>query len=310
MALHKIKDFYPDYPELFGNHDILGYSVYATPDDKVGSADNLMVDEDGRFRYLVVNTGVWIFGKKVLLPVGRARIDYDDRRIYVDGLTRDQVENLPEFDNDMTVDYDYEERVRNVYRPGAATGVGTDRSMTADKKGVTRDRTASTSQTDTYDRNSYRYDEEPGLYGINEGSHGSLRLYEERLVADKTRRKAGEVALGKHVETKQANVSVPVEKERVVIERSGGAANQAVTPGADAFQEGEVARVEVYEETPEIHKEAFVREDVSVRKVVDRDTVEANETLRREELDLDTQGNPVVRDSKNPGVDKRRTERR
>ena len=52
--------------------------------------------------------------------------------------------------------------------------------------------------------------------------------------------------------------------------------------------------MEVYEETPDIHKEAFVREEVRVTKVVDQDTVTAEEQLRREELDVDTQGRPVI----------------
>ena len=60
------------------------------------------------------------------------------------------------------------------------------------------------------------------------------------------------------------------------------------------FHEGEVARVDVYEETPDIHKEAFVREEVRVRKEVDQKVVNAEEQLRREELDVDTQGRPVV----------------
>ena len=60
------------------------------------------------------------------------------------------------------------------------------------------------------------------------------------------------------------------------------------------FHEGEVARIEVYEETADIHKEAYVREQVNVRKEVDRDTVDAEEQLRREELDIKTQGTPIV----------------
>jgi len=56
------------------------------------------------------------------------------------------------------------------------------------------------------------------------------------------------------------------------------------------FQEGEVARVELYEETANIGKEIFVREEVSVRKEVERETVEAKETLRREELEVDADG--------------------
>ena len=57
---------------------------------------------------------------------------------------------------------------------------------------------------------------------------------------------------------------------------------------------GEVARMEVYEETADIQKKAFVREEVNIRKEVIHETVDATETLRREELDVDTDGNPVI----------------
>ncbi|MFH7024134.1 MAG: DUF2382 domain-containing protein [Heteroscytonema crispum UTEX LB 1556] len=39
---------------------------------------------------------------------------------------------------------------------------------------------------------------------------------------------------------------------------------------------------------------AILLEEVRVNKVVDTDTVEASETVRREELDIDSEGLPVV----------------
>jgi uncharacterized protein (TIGR02271 family) len=52
--------------------------------------------------------------------------------------------------------------------------------------------------------------------------------------------------------------------------------------------------VEVYEETADIQKKAFVREEVNIRKEVTQDTVNSTETVRREELDVDVDGNPVI----------------
>ena len=60
--------------------------------------------------------------------------------------------------------------------------------------------------------------------------------------------------------------------------------------------------MEVYEETADIHKEAFVREEVNVRKEVVRSTVEGEETLRREELDVKTDGTAVVDNKKNKNI--------
>jgi uncharacterized protein (TIGR02271 family) len=122
----------------------------------------------------------------------------------------------------------------------------------------------------------------------------SVRLYEERLLVDKDREKTGEVSIGKHVEVETVRASVPLEKERVVIERVPLSGETTVTPGADAFSGNETVRMDVYEEIPDIRKEAFVREEVSIRKEVTQETVNAEETLRREELNLDTQGRPVV----------------
>ena len=122
-----------------------------------------------------------------------------------------------------------------------------------------------------------------------------IRLYEERLMVNKQRAKAGEVAIGKRVETETANVAVPVEKERIVIERSDATTGQVVTPGTANFAGGKVAEVELYEETAKIDKQAFVREEVSVRKEVEQETVQASETIRREELEIDADGDVIER---------------
>lgn len=50
----------------------------------------------------------------------------------------------------------------------------------------------------------------------------------------------------------------------------------------------------MYEETADIQNQAFVREEVNVRKEVARDTVNATETLRREELDVEVDGKPMI----------------
>jgi uncharacterized protein (TIGR02271 family) len=276
MPLLKLEDFYPDYRNDSDNKNLNNFSVYAQDDDKVGTVTDVLVDsQDGRFRYFVVDTGFWIFGKKVLLPVGPTRIDYTDERIYVPSMTKDQVESLPNYDELEKVDYDYEEQVRNVYRKSP---------VVVAEAPVT---------TPAHNRDTYNYDYDRNLYDLNDQDHNALKLYEERLVASKTRQKAGEVTINKHVETDTARVEVPVEKERVVIERTAPTSRSTAAPGT-AFQEGTVARMDVYEETPDIHKEAFVREEVRVRKEVDQDIATAADTIRREELDVETQGRPVV----------------
>ena len=301
MALAKIADLYPNYrQDIFGGDDIKSFSVYDQTEDKIGSVYDIIVDESGKFRYLVIDTGFWIFGKKVLLPVGRASIDYSQERIYAKGLTKDQAESLPEYDDNMTIDYGYEENVRKVYR---GTEYNSNDTVHLDGKTTGYDSGA-------YNSDTYNYDREPSLYNHDvveaTGGQNSLKLYEERLVANKERFLAGTVQVGKRVETETAAVSVPVERERVVIERTNSTTGSVVNPGEAAFAGGEVARVEVYEETADIEKQAFVREEVSVRKEVEKDTVSARETIRREELDVVTEGDAVInKDSTNVNKDNR-----
>ena len=295
MALHRIKDFDPDYQMHFDDHDFRGLDLYAGS-DKIGSVDDVLVDDEGQLRYLVINTGVWILGKKVLFPIGRARIDYERDRVYADNLTKAQVEALPEFTNDVTVDYQHEEKVRGVYRgttqsaaqPVAAGYIATDN--------VSPDSTQDLNVGyEGYDRDSYKYEKEPDLYALTDQNHPNLKLYEERLVTGKTRQKAGEAVISKRVETETARASVAIEKERIVVERVPVNSGTAIAPGEANFQAGEVSRLEVYEEVPEFHKEAFVREEVRVSKVVDQETATAEEQLRREELDVkDAEGRPVA----------------
>lgn len=313
MALYKIEDFNPNYrQEAFDGGDVKGLNVYAgTSDEKVGTINDVLVDESGRFRYLVIDTGIWIFGKKVLLPVGRCRVDIERERVYATGLTsKEQAESLPEYQDSMTVDYDYEERVRGVYRtPAVGQSASVEASPPIEATGVEAVNTRRTQRpvppappvepvappAKPVERETYTYEQEPDMYAMNERDHQNLRLYEEKLVASKSRRKTGDVAIGKRVETQTARVAVPVEKERIVIERKDPSnVGTRVTPGSMDFREGEVARLEVYEETANVQKQAVVREEVEVRKEVEQETVESTETVRREELDIDVDGNPQI----------------
>lgn len=273
MPLHKLADFEPNYQEVFGGEDVKSLELYTQGGVRVGSVTDALVDDEGRFRYLVIDTSFDAGNKKILLPIGLAHINYSEKRAYVDGLSKEQVQRLPEYSANIVVNEDYEENVRNVYR--------------------------SPNSNFAYEKGKYNY-QETELYGLNEREHQTIKLYEERLIAHKNRVKAGEVAVGKHIETETAQVSVPLQKERVVIERVTPTTESVVDAREVEFQEGEVARIEVYEETPEIRKEAFVREEVRVRKVVDSNTVEAEETIRREELDINTSGTLDVNETNTP----------
>jgi hypothetical protein len=94
--------------------DVQGFNVAATDGD-IGKVDEATYDVGSS--YIVVDTGPWIFGRKVLLPAGVIeRIDLDNRKVEV-RLTKEQIKNSPEFDPD-TEDFrsePYRQRVGTYY---------------------------------------------------------------------------------------------------------------------------------------------------------------------------------------------------
>jgi hypothetical protein len=90
--------------------DLTGFKVEAR-DGSIGKIDEA-TNETGR-SWLVVDTGPWIFGRKVLIPAGTiVRID-GDRAVHV-SLTKDQVKDSPEFDPDA-MDETYRTRLGEYY---------------------------------------------------------------------------------------------------------------------------------------------------------------------------------------------------
>ncbi|MDP9828827.1 uncharacterized protein YifN (PemK superfamily) [Kineosporia succinea] len=79
--------------------DLAGLSVQAT-DGHIGKVDEATYETDGS--YIVVDTGPWIFGKKVLLPAAVIRsVDVEKKDIHVD-LTKDQIKDSPKFEQGGT----------------------------------------------------------------------------------------------------------------------------------------------------------------------------------------------------------------
>ena len=95
--------------------NLIGYEVEAT-DGSIGKVDEATYDVGES--YIVVDTGPWIFGKKVLLPAGIVdRVDRDDETVFVDR-TKDEIKNAPEFDDDAYRDEAYRSRVGDYYVKG------------------------------------------------------------------------------------------------------------------------------------------------------------------------------------------------
>jgi hypothetical protein len=92
--------------------DVSGFDVEAT-DGSIGKVDEATY-ETGR-SYLVVDTGPWIFGKKVMLPAGVVKgVDEQERTVFVDR-TKDEIKKAPEYDESSLSDDEYRGRLGSYY---------------------------------------------------------------------------------------------------------------------------------------------------------------------------------------------------
>ena len=97
--------------------DLTGFTVEALDGD-IGKIDEATNEVGGS--YIVVDTGPWIFGKKVLLPAGVLRdVDLDAQTVFVNR-TKDQIKNAPEFDKDRYRDEGFRNEVGGYYGHGGA----------------------------------------------------------------------------------------------------------------------------------------------------------------------------------------------
>jgi hypothetical protein len=111
------RDVWTYSDESIGDVDLTGYSVEAT-DGGIGKVDEASYEAGAG--HIVVDTGPWIFGKKVLLPAGLiARIDPESETVFVRAL-KDEIKDAPEYDVDLGVDDEYRGRV-GTYYAGTAT---------------------------------------------------------------------------------------------------------------------------------------------------------------------------------------------
>jgi hypothetical protein len=95
------------------NVDLTGFKVEAR-DGSIGKVDEATFEAGGSF--VVVDTGPWIFGKKVMLPAGVIRdIDLDTETVFVD-LAKDEIKNAPEFDENRYRDESYRSELSDYYR--------------------------------------------------------------------------------------------------------------------------------------------------------------------------------------------------
>jgi uncharacterized protein (TIGR02271 family) len=123
---------------------------------------------------------------------------------------------------------------------------------------------------------------------LDREQHPPIQLYEEHLVTSKQRIKTGEVKISKRTVTESSNTKVPITREKIVIEIESiyGGETRVNFGDAEVAEDGAV-RMDIYEEQAEVCRRIVPYQTIAVRKEVVEEVVAIQQTIRREELDVE-----------------------
>lgn len=243
-----------------GNYEEwVGRDAYSRDGEKIGEIKAIYYDIDtARPEWLAISTG-W-FGTKVSFApiVGSSR---QDGGLRLD-VNEDLVKGAPNVEEDGELSEQEEARLYEHYSI-SPTG-GADAYAHAD-------RTDAGYEVGQRADTGYTADET------------AITRHEEELKVGKERREAGRVRLRKYTTTDTETVTVPVEKEQVVVERAPADS----TAGGGRIGEDEETEVVLHEEEAVVDKDVVAKEQVRVGKETVTDQERVQGEVRREQVEVE-----------------------
>jgi uncharacterized protein (TIGR02271 family) len=268
---------------------LFGADVYESDGDKIGSTSQVYLDNrTGDPEWVSVKTG--LFGtKETFVPLNNATLT-EDRIVVPFG--KDQVKNAPRIDPDGELSPAEEDELYRYYGLSSTGGnLDTDSSYSGTE--TTRTETsrtetgyAATSGTDR-DYDTTRTERSAGHDTSGPNTDDAMTRSEERLVAGTRTEEAGRARLRKYVVTEQQQVSVPVSREEVRLEREPITdANRGAALDGPAISEEE-HEVTLRAERPVVDTEAVPVERVRLGKETVTDTENVSSEVRKEQIEFD-----------------------
>ena len=243
---------------------IEGATAYDSSGDKVGKVGQVYLDDQtDEPSWATVNTG--FFGSsQTFVPLQGASFDGDDLRFSYD---KDKIKDAPRVEADAHLEQSQEQELYRYY--------GLEASYDSYDGGTT---TGTTTRTTT----DAGYDEARVT-----GDDAALTLSEERVNVGTESREAGRARLRKYTTTETETVSVPVTKEKLVVERNpveGGVSGGAIAEG------DQVEEITLREERAVVDKETVAVEEVRVAKEQVTEQQQVTEQVRKEHAEVDVDG--------------------
>jgi uncharacterized protein (TIGR02271 family) len=238
--------------------------------DKLGTIDAIYLDDEtGQPEWATVTSGLFT-AKTTFVPLAQAQDVGDSVQV---PYHKDQVTDAPTMQADGSLSHDDEAELYRHY--------GLDYTEARSDSGLPAG-TVDDTQDDTVGRD---------VSGPT--TDQAMTRSEEELRVDTQTRERGRARLRKYVTTEQQQVTVPVQREEIRVEREPITDTNldAATRGPDISEEEH--EVTLHEETPVVEKRVVPRERVRL----DTDTVteqrQVSEEVRKEQLEVDDQDGRV-----------------
>jgi uncharacterized protein (TIGR02271 family) len=236
----------------------IGRNAVDSSGDKIGRIEAIYLDDaTGQPEWLAVKTGL-IGSKLSFAPMAGTSNSGDDLQL---PYTKDLVKDAPNVEADGHLEPDEEAALYRHYDRGA-----------------------------DYDRYQWTDDQESWTEGHDTSgptTDDAMTRSEEEVRVDKQRREAGRARLRKYVVTEDVNVTVPVEREEVRVEREPitDANRDKAMSGPDISEEEH--EVTLTEEEVVVSKQAVPKERVRLEKDTVTDQEQVNESVRKEQVEVE-----------------------
>jgi len=104
-----------DNPHLRSTQEVTGYDIHATDGD-IGEVEDFIIDDvTWKIHFLVVETGNWFSGKKVLIsPQWIKDVKWDEQNVTINH-SKEEVKNSPEYDSSQPLNDTYEHSLNDYY---------------------------------------------------------------------------------------------------------------------------------------------------------------------------------------------------
>jgi uncharacterized protein (TIGR02271 family) len=262
--------------------EVIGATAYGDDGEKIGKVGQLFLDDQtGQPEFVTVNTG--LFGtSESFVPVADATFNGD--RLVVP-FSKDKVKDAPNVDLDgRHLDESEEQRLYEYY------GLSSSRTSGYTDTGHTDTDTTAAGYADTTRTTDTDRDITSGTEGHDTSgptTDDAMTRSEEQVQVGTTSQEAGRVRLRKYVTTEQETHTVPVRKERAVLETepiTEGNVGSA-TSGPDISEEEH--EVVLREERATVDKtvEPVERVRLGTETTTDEETV--TEEVRKEHVEVD-----------------------